>query len=209
MRIILVGPPGAGKGTQAARLVGTYHIRHISSGDMLRAAVQEGTPLGQEADRYMKAGKLVPDDVVIGMILERIKKADCTAGFMLDGFPRTLPQAEALDRALLEAGFELDMVVVIEVPDQLLEERAVGRRSDPQTGAIYHLKYNPPPPEIAARLVHRKDDTVEAVTTRIQKYHAETSPILPFYDAKGILRRVDGVGDPDAITMRLRAALES
>jgi len=209
MRMILVGPPGAGKGTQAARLVDTYRIPHISSGDMLRAAVKEGTQLGQEADRYMKAGKLVPDEVVIGMILERIAKPDCAGGFMLDGFPRTRPQAEALDRAMREAGVELDAVVLIEVPDQLLEERAVGRRSDPETGAIYHLKYNPPPAEIAGRLVHRKDDTVEAVTTRIQKYHSETAPIIPFYLEQGILKRVDGVGDPDAITQRLRAVLAS
>jgi adenylate kinase len=209
MRMILVGPPGAGKGTQAARLVDTYRIPHISSGDMLRAAVKEGTQLGQEADRYMKAGKLVPDDVVIGMILERIGKPDCANGFMLDGFPRTRPQAEALDRAMRDAGVTLDAVVLIEVPDQLLEERAVGRRSDPQTGAIYHLKYNPPPAEIADRLVHRKDDTIEAVTTRIQKYHSETAPIIPFYADQGILKRVDGVGDPDAITERLRAVLAS
>jgi adenylate kinase len=209
MRMILVGPPGAGKGTQAARLVDTYRIPHISSGDMLRAAVKEGTQLGQEADRYMKAGKLVPDDVVIGMILERIAKPDCENGFMLDGFPRTRPQAEALDRAMREAGVELDAVVLIEVPDQLLEERAVGRRSDPETGAIYHLKYNPPPAEIAGRLVHRKDDTIEAVSTRIQKYHSETAPIIPFYLDKGILKRVDGVGEPDAITERLRAVLAS
>jgi len=209
MRMILVGPPGAGKGTQAARLVDTYRIPHISSGDMLRAAVKEGTQLGQEADRYMKAGKLVPDEVVIGMILERIARPDCANGFMLDGFPRTRPQAEALDRAMREAGVGLDAVVLIEVPDQLLEERAVGRRSDPETGAIYHLKHNPPPPEIAGRLVHRKDDTIEAVTTRIQKYHSETAPIIPFYADQGILKRVDGVGDPDAITERLRAVLAS
>jgi adenylate kinase len=209
MRMILVGPPGAGKGTQATRLVDTYRIPHISSGDMLRAAVKEGTQLGQEADRYMKSGKLVPDEVVIGMILERIAKPDCANGFMLDGFPRTRPQAEALDRAMGDAGVALDAVVLIEVPDQLLEERAVGRRSDPETGAIYHLKYNPPPPEIADRLVHRKDDTQEAVTTRIQKYHSETAPIIPFYGDKGILKRVDGVGDPDAITGRIRAVLAS
>ena len=209
MRMILVGPPGAGKGTQAARLVDTYRIPHISSGDMLRAAVKEGTQLGQEADRYMKAGKLVPDEVVIGMILERIARPDCAAGFMLDGFPRTRPQAEALDAALGRAGVSLDAVLLIEVPDALLEERAVGRRSDPQTGAIYHLKYNPPPPEVVARLVHRKDDTIEAVTTRVQKYHSETAPIVPFYLEKGILKRVDGVGDPDAITQRLTAVLSS
>jgi adenylate kinase len=207
MRMILVGPPGAGKGTQAGRLVERYRIPHISSGDMLRAAVKDGTALGIEADRFMKQGKLVPDEVVIGMILERVARPDCAAGFMLDGFPRTRPQAEALDAAMRAAGVELDAVLLIEVPDALLEERAVGRRSDPDTGAIYHLKYNPPPPEIASRLVHRKDDTVEAVTTRIQKYHSETAPVIPFYMAKGIVKRVDGVGDPDLITERITAVL--
>lgn len=209
MRMILVGPPGAGKGTQAARLIDSFRIPHVSSGDMLRAAVKEGTALGVEADRFMKQGKLVPDEVVIGMILERVARPDCAAGFMLDGFPRTHPQAAALDTAMQAARVELDAVVLIEVPDALLEERAVGRRSDPETGAIYHLKYNPPPPEIAGRLVHRKDDTIEAVTTRIQKYHSETAPIIPFYLAKGILKRVDGVGDPDVITQRIIAALSS
>ncbi|HET9625284.1 MAG TPA: adenylate kinase [Kofleriaceae bacterium] len=207
--MILVGPPGAGKGTQAARLIDSFRIPHISSGDMLRAAVKEGTALGQEADRFMKAGKLVPDEVVIGMILERIAKPDCAGGFMLDGFPRTRPQAEALDEAMRKAGVELDAVVLIEVPDSLLEERACGRRTDPDTGTIYHLKYNPPPAEVAGRLVHRKDDTVEAVTMRIQKYHSETAPIIPFYIEKNILRRVDGVGNPDDITQRITAALNA
>jgi len=209
MRMILVGPPGAGKGTQAARLVDTFLIPHISSGDMLRAAVKEGTALGKEADRYMKAGGLVPDDVVIGMILERIAKHDCAKGFMLDGFPRTRPQAEALDAAMTKAGVALDAVVLIEVPDQLLEERAVHRRTDPQTGTIYHLKYNPPPADVSARLVHRADDTKEAVEKRIAKYHSETAPIIPFYLEKGILKRVDGVGDPDTITERIKAVLNS
>jgi adenylate kinase len=209
MRMILVGPPGAGKGTQADRLKNRFNITHISSGDMLRAAVKEGTALGVEADRYMKAGQLVPDEVVIGMILERIAKPDAAKGFMLDGFPRTRPQAEALDKAMRDAGVALDAVVLIEVPDALLEERAVGRRSDPETGTIYHLTYNPPPAEIAGRLVHRKDDTKEAVSTRIAKYHSETAPIIPFYADKKILRRVDGVGDPDIITQRLTAVLEA
>lgn len=209
MRMILVGPPGAGKGTQAARLVEKFRIPHISSGDMFRAAVKEGTALGRQADEYMKAGKLVPDDVTIGMILERIGKPDCAAGFMLDGFPRTRPQAAALDAAMRAAGVELDAVVLIEVPDALLQERAVGRRSDPETGAIYHLQYNPPPPEIAERCMHRKDDTIEAVMTRIEKYHSETAPIIPFYLEAGLLKRVDGVGDPDAVTERITAVLSS
>jgi len=207
MRMILVGPPGAGKGTQAARLVDKYRFTHISSGDMLRAAVKEGTQLGLDADRYMKAGQLVPDDVVIGMILERIAKPDCASGFMLDGFPRTRPQAEALDAAMARANVALDAVVLIEVPDQLLEERAVGRRTDPQTGTIYHLKYNPPPADCASRLVHRKDDTIEAVKHRVEKYHSDTKPILPFYAAKGILKHVDGVGSPDEITDRITSML--
>jgi adenylate kinase len=207
MRMILVGPPGAGKGTQAARLVEQFQIPHISSGDMLRAAAKEGTPLGLEADHHMKLGNLVPDELMIGLILDRIKQPDCAHGFMLDGFPRTRPQAEALDAALTHAKVALDAVVLIEVPDALLEERAVGRRTDPVTGTIYHLKYNPPPAEVVGRLVHRKDDTTEAVQTRTAKYHSETSPIIPFYLDKGILKRVDGVGDPDLITQRLIAVL--
>jgi adenylate kinase len=207
MRMILVGPPGAGKGTQAARLVDTFKIPHISSGDMLRAAVKEGTELGKEADRYMKLGQLVPDDVVIGMILERIAKSDCASGFMLDGFPRTRPQAEALDKAMTKAGVKLDAVVLIEVPDAPIVERITGRRSDPATGRIYHIKFDPPPAGL--EVVQRKDDTVEAVTTRLQKYHSETAPIVPFYSEKGILRRVDGMGEPDAVTKRIRTALGS
>ncbi|MCE9575334.1 MAG: adenylate kinase [Deltaproteobacteria bacterium] len=207
MRMILVGPPGAGKGTQAARLVETLRISHISTGDMLRAAVKEGTALGIEADRHMKTGGLVPDAVVIGMVLERIAKPDCANGFMLDGFPRTVPQAEALDAAMSAAGIALDAVVLIEVADELIIERVTGRRTDPVTGTIYHLKYAPPPAEVADRLQHRKDDTVEACTARLDKYHGETEPVLPFYQAKGILRRVDGVGSLDEVTARLMTAL--
>jgi len=207
MRMILVGPPGAGKGTQAQRLVDSFRIPHISSGDMLRAAVKEGTELGKQADVIMKSGALVPDDLVIGMILERIAKPDAAGGFMLDGFPRTTPQAQALDRALTQAGVALDAVVLIEVPDSLIIERGVGRRTDPDTGKIYHLKFDPPPADIAGRLVHRKDDTEEAIVKRLEKYHSETAPIVPFYEGKGVLRRVDGVGTPDEVTKRITAVL--
>lgn len=207
MRMILVGPPGAGKGTQAARLLEEYAIPHVSTGDMLRAAVKEGTELGKQADAFMKAGNLVPDEVVIGMAIERIQKPDAAAGFMLDGFPRTSAQAEALDAALDAAGLALDAVVLIEVPDAFIVQRITGRRSDPETGAIYHLEFNPPPAEIADRVVQRKDDTEEACVARLEKYHSETAPIVPFYEAKGLLKRVDGVGAPDEVTARLRAVL--
>jgi adenylate kinase len=207
MRMILIGPPGAGKGTQAARLVDSYKIPHISSGDMLRAAVAEGTELGRAADGFMKSGQLVPDDVVIGMVIERIRKPDAQAGFMLDGFPRTRPQAEALDRALDEAAVGLDLVLLIEVPDELILERITGRRSDPETGTIYHVKFSPPPPDVAPRVVQRKDDTAEAVGARLAKYHSETAPIIPFYQDKGLLRRVDGEGKPDDVTDRIRRVL--
>jgi adenylate kinase len=207
MRMILVGPPGAGKGTQAARLVDLFRIPHISSGDMLRAAVKEGTELGKQADGFMKAGKLVPDDVVIGMILERIAKTDCMKGFMLDGFPRTRPQAEALDQAMAKAGFDLDAVVLIEVQDGLIVDRITGRRSDPKTGKIYHIKNNPPPAGV--EVMQRADDTEQAVTTRLAKYHSETAPIIPFYADKGLLKRVDGVGEPDTVTERSKAVLNS
>jgi adenylate kinase len=209
MRMILVGPPGAGKGTQAARLVDTYRIPHISSGDMLRDAVREGTDLGKIAEPLMKLGQLVPDDVVIGMILERIKKPDAANGFMLDGFPRTSPQAAALADAMEKAGVQLDRVLLIEVPDDLIVERGVGRRTDPVTGRIYHLTFDPPPPEVADRLVHRKDDVAEAITKRLDYYHSWTAPIIPIYERMGLLRRVDGVGTPDEVTKRITAVLAS
>jgi len=207
MRMILVGPPGAGKGTQAARLLERYGIPHISTGDMLRAAVKEGTELGKQADACMKRGDLVPDEVVIGLVQERIAKPDAQKGFMLDGFPRTLPQAQALQTALDESGVDLDAVVLIEVPDQLIVDRITGRRSDPETGAIYHLKFNPPPADVADRLVQRKDDTEEACVARLEKYHSQTAPIVPFYEKRGVLTRVDGVGTPDEVTARLVDAI--
>jgi adenylate kinase len=201
--MILVGPPGAGKGTQASALVDHYRIPHVSSGDMLRAAVTQGTELGRRADGFMKSGQLVPDELVISMVIERIGQPDCVHGFMLDGFPRTRPQAEALDRALAAAGVNLDVVLLIEVPDELIVERITGRRQDPETGEIYHLKFKPPPPDVAGRLVHRKDDTEQACKQRLEKYHSETAPIVPFYEHKGILRRVDGNAPPGEVTRRV------
>lgn len=209
MRMILVGPPGAGKGTQAARLVQHFRIPHISTGDMLRAAVAEGTELGQKADGFMKSGQLVPDELVIAMVIERIGKPDCEGGFMLDGFPRTRPQAVALDSALDEAKQSLDVVLLLEVPDELIVERITGRRSDPETGAIYHLKFNPPPPEVADRVVQRKDDTEEACKKRLEKYHSETAPIVPFYAERGLLERVDGNAPPDEVTERILKTLSA
>lgn len=207
MRVIFVGPPGAGKGTQAARIVERLNVPHISTGDMFRASVKAGTPLGLEADRYMKAGQLVPDSVTIGMLRERISLPDAKNGFLLDGFPRTIPQAEALEQALAAAGMQIDHVLLLEVPDDLIVSRIVGRRTDPETGRIYHLEFDPPSPEIAGRLVQRKDDTEEACRTRLSAYHAQTSPLIPFYSERGLLRAVDGVGEPDDVTVRVLGAL--
>jgi adenylate kinase len=207
MRMIFIGPPGAGKGTQAARLVERTQIPHVSTGDMFRAAVKAGTALGREADGYMKGGKLVPDSLTIAMLLERIREPDAGKGFMLDGFPRTVPQAEALDVALRAAAVTLDHVLLLVVPDDLIVRRIVGRRSDPDTGRIYHLEFDPPPPGVEGRLVHRKDDTEEACRTRLAAYHEYTAPIVPFYAARGLVRTVDGVGEPDEVTSRIMAAL--
>lgn len=207
MRMILFGPPGAGKGTQAARLLERYKVAHLSTGDMLRAAVKAKSALGEAAEGYMKRGELVPDQLVCDLVVERLAQPDCANGFMLDGFPRTVPQAEALARTLIVAGITLDLVLVLEVPDELIVDRITGRRSDPETGAIYHLKFNPPPPEVAGRVVQRSDDTEEACRTRLAKYHAETTPVLPFFESLGIVKRVDGVGTPDEVTARVIAAI--
>ncbi len=200
--MILVGPPGAGKGTQAARLVDTFKIPHISSGDMFRAEVKSGSDLGKQLDDFMKSGALVPDEVTIPIVLKRLSQPDCANGFMLDGFPRTRPQAEALDKALPKP---LDAVVLIEVADALIVERTTGRRNDPKTGKIYHIKHDPPPPGLD--VVQRSDDTEEACTKRLTKYHSETAPIVPFYEQKHILKRVDGVGTPDEVSARIKKVL--
>jgi adenylate kinase len=211
MRMILIGPPGAGKGTQAARLVEQLGIPHLSTGDMLRAAVAEKTELGQRADGFMQAGQLVPDELVIAMVAERIARPDCAQGFMLDGFPRTRPQAEALHEALSAAGAAIDAaidaVVLIEVPDDRIVERITGRRMDPVTGEIYHVRFRPPPADVADRVVQRKDDTEEACKARLEKYHSETTPVIPYYEAAGVLKRVAGDGTPDEVAAAIGAVL--
>ncbi|MBX3183024.1 MAG: adenylate kinase [Polyangiaceae bacterium] len=206
MRIILLGPPASGKGTQAKRLMDRLGVPQISTGDMLRAARAAGTALGREADEFMKAGRLVPDSVVIGLVGERLAEADAQAGFILDGFPRTVPQAEALDALLTSKAMPLTSVLEIRVPRDLLVERAVLRRTDVRTGQIYHLKYSPPPPD--AELEHRADDQEDKVTQRLSDYEAITSALLPYYEAKGLLKTVDGVGELDEVTDRIASALE-
>lgn len=205
MRIVLLGAPASGKGTQAALLEERFGIPKISTGDMLRAARKAGTQLGQEAERYMSAGQLVPDSVVIGLVLERLKEADAQKGFILDGFPRTVAQAEALEQALASVGTALDFVLQIDVPRELLLERATGRRSDVRTGQIYHLKYNPPPPGVDVE--QRADDQEETVSKRLDAYEAITAALLPHYTQKGLLRRVDGTGSPAQVTQSIEAAL--
>jgi adenylate kinase len=201
VKLVLLGPPGSGKGTQAAVLCERLGIPKISTGDMLRAATEAGTKLGLEAKSYMNAGKLVPDEVVIGLVEERLGAPDATKGFILDGFPRTTAQADALDRLRRP----LDWVLQIDVPSALLTERAVLRRTDKRTGQIYHLKYSPPPPD--AELEHRADDREETVKKRLDLYESLTAALLPYYDRLGLLVRVDGVGKPEEVTARVLGAL--
>jgi adenylate kinase len=204
MRLVFVGPPGAGKGTQAKVICAKWGIPQISTGDMLRAAKSAGK-LPADLVAKMASGALVPDSVVIGLIDERTKQPDCAPGFLLDGFPRTVPQAQALGEMLQQRGQKLDAVLALEVPAELLIERAVLRRTDKRTGQIYHLKYSPPPP--GADLEHRADDHEEVVRNRVSTYEAMTAELLPYYQGLGILRRIAGVGSVDEVTARVIEAL--
>lgn len=204
LRIVFVGPPGAGKGTQAKQVCARFGVPQVSTGDMLRAAKAEGK-LPADLVAKMAAGALVPDEVVIGLIDERTRQPDTIPGFLLDGFPRTVPQAKALGDMLKARGQQLDRVLALDVPRDLLIERAVLRRTDKRTGQIYHLKYSPPPP--GADLEHRADDKEEVVRKRLDTYEAMTAELLPYYEGLGILRRINGVGSVDEVTARVLDAL--
>lgn len=214
MNLILLGPPGAGKGTQAKRLQETHGLVQLATGDMLRAAVASGSALGQRAKAIMEAGRLVPDATMIELIAERIAEPESAAGFILDGFPRTLPQAEALDVMLVEHGRKIDHVILLEVDEKALVERRAGRLTCPDCGASYHERYHPPRVDgncdnCGKKLVHRADDRPEAVATRLEAYRNQTAPILPYYRARGILRTVDGMAEIDEVTRQIEAVLRS
>ena len=210
--LILLGAPGAGKGTQAQRLAVRFGIPQISTGDMLRAARREGTPLGKKAEEYMTAGKLVPDEVVIGLVEERLAKADAKAGFILDGFPRTIPQAEALDRVLQKLGRDKLRVIDVQVPEVTLVERLGGRLSCPKDGASYHVHFTPPKSanlcdNCGTPLVTRADDKPEAIAQRLREYNDKTAPLVSYYQGAGVLKSIDGVGELEVVLDRLVRAL--
>jgi adenylate kinase len=213
MRIILLGPPGAGKGTQAKDLVEKYGIPQISTGDILRKNLADKTPLGLEAKKYMDKGELVPDAVVVGIVRDRLKESDCAKGYILDGFPRTVPQAEELDKALAAMSTPLDKVLSIDVPDEELVKRLSGRRMCRGCNAGYHVMFKAPKVEgkcdaCGGELYQRDDDKEEAIKNRLVVYQASTAPLIKYYRDKGLLRDIDGVGSMKAILDRMVAALE-
>ena len=208
MHILLMGPPGAGKGTQAAELVKEFNIPHISTGDMFRAAMKEGTEMGKKAKSYIDAGNLVPDSVTVGIVRDRLAQDDCKKGFILDGFPRTVEQADALDGIMADLGLSLTRVLNISVPAADLVERAVGRRICKKCGATYHVKFNPSHKEgvcdeCGGELFQRADDTAETMTNRLSVYEASTKPLIDYYQKAGIYTEVDGRQAIDKVTKDL------
>ena len=212
MNIILLGPPGAGKGTQAKMLIDSYGIPQISTGDMLRAAVKNQTQLGLEAKKFMDSGQLVPDSVVIGLAKDRIAQPDCAKGFMLDGFPRTVPQAEALDKVLADMGKKIDHVISIEVANSELMGRLTGRRTCKACGQGFHVMFDPPKAagkcdKCGGELFQRDDDNEATVSNRLKVYEDQTKPLIDYYQAKGLLRPIDGVGAISDIFGRIKAVM--
>jgi adenylate kinase len=212
LNLILFGPPGAGKGTQAERLRGDFQLPYIATGDMLRANVQEQTELGAKAKEYMDAGDLVPDDLIVAMAGERLREADAQDGFILDGFPRTIEQAEALDDQLAELGRRVTAALLIDVPDEELIRRLSGRRMCVKGGHNYHVEFDPPKHEgvcdqDGSRLVQRDDDKPEVIENRLRVYHEKTQPLVEYYDERGLMRRIDGTRDPADVHGHIRAVI--
>jgi adenylate kinase len=212
MRIILLGPPGAGKGTQAKLLVERLGVPQISTGDMLRAAVKAGTPLGREAKAYMDRGALVPDGVIIGLVRERLQSADCVRGYILDGFPRTVAQAEALEKTLLDLRLSLDHVLCLEVPPEDLVVRIAGRRTCRVCGAMFHVRFSPAKREgvcdaCGGETYQRDDDREDTVRRRLEVYAQQTEPLVRFFEGRGLLRRIAGTGEIPEIFARMVESL--
>ncbi|MBM3277597.1 MAG: adenylate kinase [Candidatus Handelsmanbacteria bacterium] len=209
MRLVMIGAPASGKGTQAHKLTRHFNLDHISTGEMLRAEEAKRSELGLVVESYLKRGQLVPDGLVVKLVGERLALNHLAQGFILDGFPRTLNQALALDQALTALGQAIDAALLIEVPDSAVLERITGRRADPETGRIYHLKYSPPPPEILSRLEQRDDDTAELMQARLNTYHERIAPVVAHYREGGLLVAVDGTSSPDAVFAQVLRLLNS
>lgn len=212
MKIIMLGAPGAGKGTQAKQIAAKYEIPHISTGDIFRANIKEGTALGMEAKSYMDKGQLVPDELTVKILLDRVAKDDCKNGYVLDGFPRTIPQADVLDEAVTKLGEKIDFAINVDVPDENIINRMSGRRACLKCGATYHVVSIPPKKEgicdvCGEELVIREDDKAETVKARLEAYHKQTQPLIEYYSSKGILKEVDGTKDMNDVFADIVAIL--